>query len=319
MKRSAALALAVAAAAWLGAAAAPPSLGPEGASKRCAGGFAHVVVRGRHVCRPAADLRVTVESSPDANRVGGTFTYVITVANAGRRRATAVVLTAAAAADKLSVSPADSCDAEGGSLRAACRLGTMPPGARTTATLAVRATTVGPLRLSVRVSSPSRDVRLKDNSATRTTRVTDPDFVRGRGSRPTAGGGPRPPVTIEVDAISGPRGDDATGTFWTKYPTLELRGRVVCLMVNGNRASVGGIVEQTNFPNDNPVGSTVHFGFTDNGEPGSGRDTEVTYLKMQDATICPVPLQEIPEILLIEGNFTVHDEQVPTARGRLIH
>jgi hypothetical protein len=31
---------------------------------------------------------------------------------------------------------------------------------------------------------------------------------------------------------------------------------------------------------------------------------------MQDANVCPVPLQEFPEIPLTDGNFAVHDEQL---------
>jgi hypothetical protein len=73
-----------------------------------------------------------------------------------------------------------------------------------------------------------------------------------------------------------PDGDDATGTFWTKYPALELRGHVVCLGVSGNRASVGAVVDETSSPATNPVGSNVHLGITDNGAPGAGRDLEVT-------------------------------------------
>jgi len=115
-------------------------------------------------------------------------------------------------------------------------------------------------------------------------------------------------VTIEVDAISGPDGDDAAGTFWTKYPSLELRGRVACLTVSGNHASVGGIVEETSSPATNPVGSAVHLGITDNGSPGAGRDLEVTYLVSRDPSSCPVPLQDFPEITLIDGDFAVHDE-----------
>lgn len=279
------------------------------AAKRCRAGFVDTVVRARHVCRAAADLRVGVAGSPEANRVGGTFTFTVTVANAGRRSAPSVVLTADIPGQLVSASPTTgACDTTSAPPRSRCQIGTLAPGVRVTVSFVIRGTAVGALRASVRASSRARDARPKDNSAAATRRVTEPDSVRGSGVRPTAGGGPRPPVTIEVDAISGPHGDDPTGTFWTKYPSLELRGRVVCLTVSGNRASAGGIVEQTSSPATNPVGSTVHLGITDNGEPGAGRDLEVTYLQMQAAEICPVPLQETPEILLIDGNFVVHDE-----------
>src|SRR6266545_3974931 len=240
----------------------------DDAAKRCRAGFIDTVVRARHVCRAAADLRVGVAGSPEANRVGGAFTFAVTVSNAGRRSAPRVVLTADISGQLVSASPTTgACDTTSAAPRSTCQIGTLAPGGRVSVSF----------------------------------------VIRGTGVRPTAGGGPRPPVTIEVDAISGPHGDDPTGTFWTKYPSFELRGRVVCLTISGNRASVGGIVEQTSSSATNPVGSTVHLGITDNGEPGAGRDLEVTYLQMQAAEICPVPLQETPEILLIDGNFVVHD------------
>jgi hypothetical protein len=275
-------------------------------------GFVHAVVRAKHVCRAAPDLRVTAQASPSANRVGGTFTYRIAVTNVGRRSAPEAVLVVEANADLVSASSSlGACSAGQGRVRARCALGLLGPRALATVTVTVRGTTLGELRLALRTSSSSRDARPGDNVANVVTHVTDPDFVRGRGVRPAFGPGARPPVVVEVDAISGPGGEDPVGTFYTKYPVApELRGRVTCLTTSGNRASVGGIVEETTDPVNDPVGSTVHFAFTDNGEPGVGRDTTATYLKAWDASTCPVPLQEVaPELALIEGNFVVHDEQ----------
>ena len=190
-----------------------------------------------------------------------------------------------------------------------CAIGSLPPGATTTVTIAVRATTLGTLRLSVRASSPVRDARPKDNAASGAARVTEPDSVQGSGVRPTFGDGVRPPVTNVVDAISGPSGTDATGTFRIRYPSFELTGRVVCLTVSGNRASVGGIIEQSNEP-QYPLGGGVLLAFTDNGEPGVGLDTQVTYPTAENPTVCPVPLFEYqPELPLIDGNYVVRDVQ----------
>jgi hypothetical protein len=288
-----------------GAAAAPA--GSDGTARLCGRGLVDSVVRGRHVCRPAADLHVVSGIVPHANRTGGTFISSVEVANVGRRAAANVVVTIEVGGELVfAPAPADSC--ERGTARYVCRLGTLRPGVRISLDFRTRVTAVGLLALRARAASPSRDARTRDNVATATARVTEPDSVHGRGVRPTAGGGPRPPVTIEVDAISGPDGDDPAGTFWTRYPGLELRGRVACLTVAGNRASVGGVVEETSSPTTNPAGSTVHLGITDNGAPGAGRDLEVTYLQMQDASSCPVPLQDTPEIQLIDGDFVVHDE-----------
>jgi hypothetical protein len=282
-------------------------LGSAGAAKRCRIGFVDTVVRGRHVCRPAADLRLTPGVVPRANRVGGAFLSGVEVVNVGRRPAARVVVTLEVGGELLfAPEPAASCEHAGE--RFVCRLGTLRPGARVSLIFRTRAKALGTLTLRARATSSSRDARPADNVAAASGRVTEPDFVRGRGVRPTAGGGPRPPVTIEVDAISGPDGDDPSGTFWTKYPGLELRGHVVCLNVSGNRASVGAVVDETSSPATNPVGSNVHLGITDNGAPGAGRDLEVTYLQREDASSCPVPLQDTPEITLIEGDFVVHDE-----------
>jgi Domain of unknown function DUF11 len=289
-----------------GAASAPART--DSVAKRCGKGFADTVVRGRHVCLAAADLRVRATVVPTANRTGGFFLAGAEVTNVGRRSAAGVVVTLEVGGEVVfAPEPAASCERDGA--RSICRIGTLRPGARTDFVVRTRALVLGTLSLRARATSVSRDARPADNVASGSGRVTEPDSVRGRGVRPTAGDGPRPPVTIEVDAISGPDGDDPAGTFWTKYPGLELRGRVACLGVNGNRASIGGVVEETSSPATNPVGSTIHFGITDNGAPGAGRDLEVTYLQLRDASSCPVPLQDIPEITLIDGDFVVHDER----------
>jgi hypothetical protein len=283
---------------------------PKQVGKRCRAGFVQVVVSGRRVCRAAPDLRVSVAATPEANRVGGTFSYEVVVRNAGRNRAPRVTLSADASADTVSASAGTgACNAPQGLLHSSCDLGTVERGATATVMIVVRATTLGPLRLSLRASSPLRDARPNDNATTRTTAVTEPDSVKGIGVRPTFGGGQRPPVTNEIDAISGPSGADPTGSFRIRYPTFELRGRVVCLTVLGNRASVGGIIEQSDEA-QYPPGHAVQLAFTDNGDPGAGKDTQVTYPGTDNATPCPVPLfAEQPELPLLDGNYGVRDVQ----------
>jgi hypothetical protein len=54
----------------------------------------------------------------------------------------------------------------------------------------------------------------------------------------------------------------------------------------------------------------VLLAFTDNGEPGVGLDTQVTYPTAENPTVCPVPLFEYqPELPLIDGNYVVRDVQ----------
>jgi len=79
--------------------------------------------------------------------------------------------------------------------------------------------------------------------------------------------------------------------------------------VTGNRASVGGIIEQSNEA-QHPVGRAVQLAFTDNGDRGVAKDTQVTYPGIDSASPCRVPLFDSqPELALIDGNYAVHDAQ----------
>jgi hypothetical protein len=311
MKHGRSMVVVVAAFGSFGIAPGAPNAGPAHAHKACRAGFVQAVVSGRRVCRPAPDLRVSVAVTPEANRVGGTFSYEVVVGNSGRKAAPRVTLSANATADAVSSSTSSgTCPAAEGPLSISCGLGTIQRGAAATVTIVVRATALGSLRLSIRASSPTRDARPKDNATSKVTQVREPDSVKGTGVRPTFGGGVRPPVTNEIDAISGPTGADPAGTFRVKYPSFELRGRVVCLTVAGNRASVGGIVEQSNEAMY-PPGHAIQLTFTDKGDPGVGNDTQSTYPGVESASPCPVPLfsPEQPELALIEGNYVVRDVQ----------
>jgi hypothetical protein len=68
-----------------GAASTTAAGGSDRPGKRCPAGFVRVAVPGRRVCRQAPDLRVSVAATPTANRVGGTFSYEVTVRNVGRK------------------------------------------------------------------------------------------------------------------------------------------------------------------------------------------------------------------------------------------
>ncbi|HZC28764.1 MAG TPA: hypothetical protein VE269_03410 [Gaiellaceae bacterium] len=280
------------------------------AGSHCRAGFRQVVVARRRLCRPAPDLRVNVAAAPEANRVGGVFTYDVVVRNVGRRRAPRVRVSADGPGDAVSATTSTgTCTAAQGALHASCDLGTVERGGKAMVTIVAGAAALGPLSLSVRAVSSVRDARPKDDATTITTSVTEPDAVKGVGVRAAFGGGQRPAVTNEVDAISGPTGADPTGTFRVVYPTFELRGRVVCLTVVGNRASVGGIVEQSN-ESQYPAGHAIQLAFTDNGDPGAGKDTQVTYPGIENASPCPVPLfADQPELPLTEGNYVVRDVQ----------
>ena len=202
------------------ATSASASSGPNARAHACGSGFVHVVVRGKHVCRAAPDLRVAVAATPSANRVGGTITFAVTVTNAGRAVARRVVLAAVAPAEYVSASSSvGTCSSPPGVLRTTCALGNLRPKAKATATISVRATALGPLRLSARGSSATPDAKARDNSTSNAARITEPDSVRGSGRRLLFGTtGQEHAIFVEVDAISGPQGEDPAGTWLTRNP-----------------------------------------------------------------------------------------------------
>jgi hypothetical protein len=171
---------------------------------------------------------------------------------------------------------------------------------------------LGTVSLGVTVSSSTRDQSRRNNRAALSTRVVDFSSVRGRGIRSTAGDAGRPTVTTEIDARSDPTTQTVAGTFSVQYDPIssspargsDLRGRVVCLSVEGNKAMAGGVVESSNNPSL-PAGTAVRLAFTDNGEPGAGRDTQVGFLGGDITPTCV--LEAVPELPLIEGNFVVRD------------
>jgi hypothetical protein len=131
------------------------------------------------------------------------------------------------------------------------------------------------------------------------------DTVRGHAVRPVVTGATEA-VTIDLDASSAHDGTRAAGTFAMRYPNgdPEVRGRVVCLAVSGNKAMVGGVVQSASGSgsSDIPVGSRVLLSITDGGD----RDSELTLFVLISLG-CGVQ-DAIPEVPLSEGNFEIHDE-----------
>jgi hypothetical protein len=119
------------------------------------------------------------------------------------------------------------------------------------------------------------------------------------------------PTTVHVNATSGSQGEDARGVFWTtiEHPALgelTFRGHVTCLAVNGNRAAVRGTVDVSTDP-DIAVGSEFQIEMTDNGSPGTGSDTTIGYFGFLAGEGCPDSFGLVPEVTIIDGNFTVND------------
>jgi uncharacterized protein DUF11 len=266
--------------------------------------------------RPAADLSVAIAAAADPVGVGQTAEWTVTVANRGPSRATSVVLALRTAGGAESVAASGPACGSTGATTVTCRLEALRKGARVAVALQAKATATDSLTTSASVSTKTRDPHRGNNAASHPIRVLGPDSVQGHGVRPTyrPGGGSPFRVSVDVDATSAFDGTDATGTFATLYPNgdPELRGHVICLTVAGNRAMLGGIIDFASGSNValTPPGSGVLLSITDNGDPGVGHDTEVSYIgtPVDDARLCKLGDQSL-ELPLTDGNFAVHDEQ----------
>lgn len=262
---------------------------------------------------PKADLAIAAVDSSDPVLVDRGLAYRVVVTNLGPQRASRVklTLTLTGSAQLTSQSPAirRPCVAQSSS-RAVCSWSALAPKRRATVSLLVDPTSLGVASLRAVVSSVTADGTRRNNIVVHSTRIVGLDTVQGRGVRSTMGDAGRPIVTTEIDAGRDPTTGAVFGTFLLQYDLSsrspargsDLRGRVACLAVAGNRAVVGGIVESSN-TGAYPIGSGVRLAFTDNGDPGAGRDTATAFIAVEP-TCALDPVDELP---LIEGDYVVRD------------
>jgi hypothetical protein len=132
------------------------------------------------------------------------------------------------------------------------------------------------------------------------------DRLFGTGDRLNLAG---QPIKIQVNAKSGPNGEDAHGTFQVIVETAELgpvsfRGQIHCLIVTGDRAAARGTIERSTSP-PNPVGGDYQIQVTDN-KSSKSPDTNVNFFGFGPGDVgCPIiEFQEVP---ITGGNFKVHD------------
>jgi Domain of unknown function DUF11 len=260
-----------------------------------------------------ADLSVAASEGADPVLVGRQVSYRVTIANRGpqsaKRARLRITIVGPARLIGRPRSSAGSCSSQGGT-QVNCALGALPIRSRSTVTVRLDPGETGMISIVAIGSSTTADPRKGNNRATQATRVLDIHTVQGRGVRSTAGDAGYPTVTTEIDATADPTTRTVTGTFSIQYAAIsaspargsDLRGRVVCLSVEGNKAMVGGVVESSNSTTF-PVGSAVRIALTDNGDPGSGRDTSTAFLGGEPTCA----LEPVPELPLIDGNFVVRD------------
>jgi hypothetical protein len=111
-------------------------------------------------------------------------------------------------------------------------------------------------------------------------------------------------VTISVKAKSDPSGEDPHGHLsfggQSRFGLIDISGKVTCLLVVGNKASVGIVITKSNSP-VLPLGSGGIFSFTDNG--GTGDQWEAKPLPTPPTT-CPPPFASRT---ITSGHFAIVD------------
>ncbi|HEX4962642.1 MAG TPA: DUF11 domain-containing protein [Thermoanaerobaculia bacterium] len=113
----------------------------------------------------SADLQLGLTASPDSLRVGDSFTYTLTVDNAGPADATGTVLTNVLPPGVTLLSAAANQGSCTGTDTLVCDLGTIPVGGTITITLEVRADSGGFLEDTASVTSSLDDPNPDDNEA----------------------------------------------------------------------------------------------------------------------------------------------------------
>jgi hypothetical protein len=122
-------------------------------------------------------------------------------------------------------------------------------------------------------------------------------------------------ISANVDAHSGPNGENPTGTARAaRRSTYFVEGPVTCLAVSGNRATIAFAVQPGPVVPPGHVGHVVYV--QDNGSPGSGRDianerpsSEVirTCSPPTDEQLVPFPFIPIRPQPIQSGEIVVHD------------
>jgi hypothetical protein len=124
-------------------------------------------------------------------------------------------------------------------------------------------------------------------------------------------------IGASFDAHSGPNGENPTGTATaSRRATYFVEGRVTCLAVSGNRATIAFAVEGGAIPHDLP-GHVIFV--EDNGSPGAGRDIANerpsgvirTCSPPTDDDLVPFPFIPIRPQPIQSGEIVVHDFVAP--------
>lgn len=120
----------------------------------------------------------------------------------------------------------------------------------------------------------------------------------------------RPIVHFQINARSGPLGEDPSGFFsFTRTvdgpPVEQFRATVTCVNVQGDMATVVGLVDRNK--NDSfPMGRYYIVRVKDMGQGQDTMDEIQNGVYTGDPRVCPPPTEPLPEPITA-GNLTVHD------------
>jgi hypothetical protein len=153
-------------------------------------------------------------------------------------------------------------------------------------------------------------------AAPATAQVPSGDLVVAEG-RTTASGAAEIVLAFDLQAGSGPAGQDPTGyarldVIVLGAPAFHLEGPIRCVSVSGNAAVVGFAVDPalSNFPS---AGALVEM--RDNGPPGGDPPDLLNAIPVDDPSVCS-PLPVPPAIAVAEGDVSVIDAPVrPTDKS----
>jgi hypothetical protein len=119
---------------------------------------------------------------------------------------------------------------------------------------------------------------------------------------------------VHINAQKNPDGTVNGTTFvhtFLFFQEIKVYGRLLCLQVNGNKATAVGIVTKSNFFGAVPGQTRTLGNHTDNGEPGSLEANATPPDLFSGSTVnapitCP-PVANDGVFPVEQGNFVVHD------------
>lgn len=112
---------------------------------------------------------------------------------------------------------------------------------------------------------------------------------------------------VQVAAGSGPNGEDPRGRFHVSaFGTIDVRGEVTCLNVQGRSAFISGEIQKGRPENFRGRGVRIEIRDSQDGRRGPDRFNFDAGIIQEPLTVCPSPgvFSLVP---VDRGNFVVHD------------